>query len=181
MRPTRLLCISEQQGRGAWLCRQRSRDNNAGDAQVCPADWQPGGATMKADPTGSLDYFESKGEGGGGGGGGGGEDAEFGTKLKSVSSAEEFQQAINGGHPVLVDFYAPWCGKCRQIAPFIEQLQARPLPRSHYSAGILHARQAFKATASVGMPCRSRTFVMGLLCSCLHEHADSMGGSQNRV
>jgi thioredoxin 1 len=46
------------------------------------------------------------------------------TRIQHASEANFRDLVLNSSAPVLVDFYADWCGPCQRLAPLLEQLAA---------------------------------------------------------
>jgi len=81
---------------------------------VCPANWQPGEKTMIANPKDSMEYFSTLDDNE--------TESSSNSLLQNISTYDEFETSIKSDSPTVAYFNAPYCEKCKQIAPFVEDL-----------------------------------------------------------
>jgi len=44
------------------------------------------------------------------------------SKAQEINNQNFEQEVLKCGKPVLVDFYAPWCGPCQMMGPVLDEL-----------------------------------------------------------
>eukprot|EP01025_Chloroclados_australasicus_P055344 TRINITY_DN6686_c0_g1_i1.p1 TRINITY_DN6686_c0_g1~~TRINITY_DN6686_c0_g1_i1.p1 ORF type:complete len:323 (+),score=28.97 TRINITY_DN6686_c0_g1_i1:129-971(+) len=81
---------------------------------VCPADWKPGEKAMSASQEGLLDWAGDEAR-----------EQKQDDALPQITSREQYNEVTNSDDPVVVDYMASWCGKCRMIAPYVEDLSKK--------------------------------------------------------
>ena len=57
-------------------------------------------------------------------------------------------EILNSDKPVLLDFWAPWCGPCRMVVPMVEQIAAE---RPDIKVGKVNIDEEFELARAYGI------------------------------
>ena len=58
------------------------------------------------------------------------------------------QEVLNSDKPVLLDFWAPWCGPCRMVVPMVEQIAEE---RPDIKVGKINIDELFELANEIGI------------------------------
>ena len=54
------------------------------------------------------------------------------SALADVSQTDFQTEVLGSGQPVLVDFWAPWCGPCKMLGPVVEKVAGAHAGRAKF-------------------------------------------------
>jgi len=54
------------------------------------------------------------------------------SALADVTQTDFQAEVLGSGEPVLVDFWAPWCGPCKMLSPVVEKVAASHAGRAKF-------------------------------------------------
>src|SRR5512139_1164598 len=75
------------------------------------------------------------------------------SDIKYVSDASFEQDVLKSDGPVLVDYWAEWCGPCRMIAPILDEIYQEYAARIHVAKVNVDENQSTPAKYGVrGIP-----------------------------
>lgn len=58
------------------------------------------------------------------------------------------EMVLNNPKPVLLDFWAPWCGPCRMVAPIVEEIAAE---RADVTVGKINVDEEMELAVQFGI------------------------------
>ncbi|MFF2127101.1 thioredoxin family protein [Streptomyces olivochromogenes] len=81
-------------------------------------------------------------------------DGGFPVSVNAIKSKQDFASVIDCGKPILIEFWAPWCGPSRTISPIFEKHASDPknVGIEFYRVDIDEQEQIAQEVGIRGMP-----------------------------